>query len=208
MTRTYSQRSWIAHYLPKLLEAGVQPDDARVAAHLGMQIVQTHQACYGIDSEVPCGYRILPESDGVIAVCFGRRFGNRSDGYIVHPTGLAGLVSVQVAEYAGHVASDVVLASLAVHEVRHHVQDVEAATLRMFRRDQIRGVWTDPQAAVVAAGMEMQYREEEQQTGEIRADIEFDADVVERLFIHRAGKMRTAEDLAALVRMDSPYVSP
>lgn len=203
-----------SHYGFRLAAMGVAPADAEAAILLGWDITYVDQACYGVGSTTPVSYNVLPpDRHPIMAGCSGRRFDGRAEGYIVYPTGLATLLTRLHLKYDGMVAPDVLRLAVAVHEVRHHVQDREAATLRMFDRTRIRGMWASELAAIVTANMDLQFREEE---GRLRADgageeeiawkcgpVEFDAEVVERMYIHLASRLQDPQQLAAHVRMNT-----
>lgn len=203
-----------SHYGFRLAAMGVAPADAEAAILLGWDITYVDQACYGVGSTTPVSYNVLPpDRHPIMAGCSGRRFDGRAEGYIVYPTGLAMLQAQQERNYDGLVPSEVLRMAIAVHEVRHRVQDREAASLRMFDRTHIRGMWASELAAVVTANMDLQFREEEEH---FRADgvdeaeiawkcgpVEFDAEVVERMYIHLAARLRDPQQLAAHVRMNT-----
>jgi len=203
-----------SHYGFRLAAMGVAPADAEAAILLGWDITYVDQACYGVGSTTPVSYSILPpDRHAIIASCFGRRFGGRPEGYVVYPTGLAALQVRQERNYGGLVAPAVIRMAVAVHEVRHRVQDRESASLRMFDRTRIRGLWANELAGIVTANMDLQFREEEER---LRSDgagdeeiawkcgpVEFDAEVVERMYIHLASRLQDPQQLAAHVRMNT-----
>lgn len=215
-----SYSEYFDRYRGQLLAAGVGEQDASTAIRLGWDIMFTHQACYGADSKTPVNYGILPREPGdhVAASCHGGKYGGTRDGYTVYPTDLYRLIQEQFQMYRFAFPTTVILAAIAVHEVRHRVQDRESATLVTFDRSRLVGVWTDGGAGTVALNMHVQFSEDEATMrmagapeSEIRWQLsasEFDAAVVERLYMHRHATVQSMEQLAAFVRMNAPYLAP
>jgi hypothetical protein len=202
-------------YLNALRSHGVGDPDAEAAVGLGWSILQVHQACFGTGSTVPIDYAVLPAPapHSVMASCSGRRFDERPPGYVIYPVGLRRLSDEHYESYRGLVHRPIVDFALGVHEVRHHAQDVVLG-LRLFSRGNLSGDWYDAQAVVVACSMREQFAEEEQKMRAdgvpedviewVHSDTEFDAEVIERLFMHRAADLTTPEAMAAFVKMDAP----
>ena len=191
-----SFQEWFQKYVRELGEAGVGSDDAATAAHLGWAITLTDQACYGVESATPVHFMAHPNPrDGhIVAGCGGARF-KSEECYLVYAPHLTSQLDRMEAEYGGQVDRHVLMAGIAVHEVRHRIQDREAASVRLFSRTKLAGDWHDAQAAQVALNMYQQFAEweaEDRAAGvpaEVRdrlySDDEFDAAVVERLLLHR-----------------------
>jgi len=212
-----SYLEWTSRYCAELVSAGVSQQDARIAVLLGWNIILTHQACYGADSPTPVNFSAthMHRLPGVLAACGGGRFGG-DDCYIVYAPGLTRRFEEYQASLDGCVPLQTLIAAVAVHEVRHRVQLVEASSLRMFRRSELTGYWPDEQTAIVARNMYLQFGEDElrdRKAGVSDADLawlysddEYDAAVVERLFIHRYESIRTDAQLGEFVRGNRPTI--
>jgi len=217
MTAMVSYLEWTSRYCDELVAAGVSLQDARIAVLLGWNIVLTHQAAYGADSQTPVNFSAggMQRIPGVLAACGGGRFGG-PECYVVYASGLTRRFQEYEAALDGLVPLQTLIAAVAVHEVRHRVQLVEAATLRMFRRHELAGFWPEAQAALVAQNMYEQFREDEKRDREsgvseedlawMYSDDEYDAAVVERLYIHRYDSIITDAQLGAFVRGNRPRV--
>src|SRR5512143_2884793 len=130
---TYQQ--WLAKYTGELQGAGVNPEDARSAAHLGWYITFTDHACYGVGGAVPVHFSSEPNHslEGVVAGCGGRRFGT-DECYIVYAPQLAHRLDRLEAEFGGQVGRETLMAGIAAHEVRHRVQGRERDAVVFFDR--------------------------------------------------------------------------
>ncbi len=219
MTVMVSYQEWTTRYMDELHQAGATREDAAVAVLLGWDILRTHQACYGVESTTPVHFSAIPSTittnhiAHVAACCSGPRFGG-DEFYVVYVPGQAKYVADWQHFTSGRVSAGIFLEGIAVHEVRHRVQNRETATLRMFERDKLAGQWPDEHTAVVAMNMHEQFFEDErhdraagmspEDLAWLYSEEEYDAAVVERLFIHRHDTVVTDDQLASFVRMNCP----
>ena len=213
-------QEWLAWYVPKLREAGASEADAREAVLLGADIAYVHQACYG-DDNTPVNYNTClqahPELPGIMVSCWSKELDHEPDAYDVYVTGIDARVT-EVWQTGRSIDRETVRLAIALHEVRHRVQAREPSIMQ-FRRAMIFNVlWGDQRALVVSVNMDEQYRHDErilraQEASDdiiawVCSDTEFDADVVERLFLHYNQPAWTVRELAAHVRMHAPIVLP
>ena len=217
MTAMVSYQEWTTRYMRVLKDAGATDDDATTAVVLSWDILRTHEACYGADSATPVNFLMdsTPETKHAAAGCSAPRFGGE-EFYIVYVPDLAERMSILEDACNGQIPRSVLVAGVAIHEVRHRVQDRESATLNMFRRDRLEGLWPDKQMALIALHMSGQFAEDErderaagvaqEDLARIFSDDEYDAAVVERLYLHRYLTISTEQQLAALIRMNCPCI--
>jgi|GEM_PF-5258311 len=218
MTEFVSYQDWIEKYCTQLEQAGVALVDAQIAAQLGWTILQTHQACYGSDSTTRVHFsdEALHPRLRAVAACCGAQSRRSEECYFVFAGNLSHLLHEYAASLSDELAMQTILEGIAVHEVRHRVQDRETASFVSFRRVQLSGFWPDHLTAVVCAGMHEEFNELVRRDA-LRgipsedldwkySDAEFDASVVERLYLHRWKSIENDEQLAKFVRMSCPLI--
>ena len=219
MIQMVSYEDWLNQYTSELMRVGVIHADAQMAAQLGWAIVQTHQACYGIDSAVPVNFSATAPQPGLraVAACRGSRVNRSEESYFVFAGGIARILHGYRASLSDSLELQTVLEGIAVHEVRHRVQQRESASFTSFRRAHLSGFWTDPLAALVCAGMAGEFNELSRQDADrgvpredldwMYSDAEFDAAVVERLYLHQWQTLENDRQLARFVRMSCPRIA-
>ncbi len=215
MTQFISYQEWTSQYERELMRCGADREDACLAAQLGWNIVKAHQACYGIHSTTPVHFSLAPmqEQPRVLAICSGAKFGG-PECYMVFTKGLHGRLLELQSSYGNAVALSVVLEGIAVHEVRHRIQEREVQSVKFFKRSQLEGIWPDDFFVQVCWHVHQDFLEGEaaaRNSGAPEEDIrwifsddEYDAAVVERMFIHLHEAFKTDEQLAKFIRIDCP----
>lgn len=210
-----TRQEWTEYYLAELDRHSVTSDDARAASYLSWNIAMLHQMLYGPDSNIPVSFCVLEDEqpDHAVAACSGGRFGGRGE-YLVYPVGLhrLSLVSAQILGPA--VTQEVALDAIAFHELRHRIQDTLPGLPLFIRPPE--GTWADRQTLVVAYQMDLHFREQEQvfrsqgmpeeDIAWKLSDLEFDAAVVERLYLHRSRDIKTEEDIVNFLKMSQPRI--
>jgi hypothetical protein len=215
MTQFISYQEWTSQYEHELMRLGAERNDACLAAQLGWNIVKAHQACYGVHSTTPAHFSLAPmaEQPRALASCSGKK-SEMPDCYVVFVQGLYGRLGELQQFYGDGITLAVVLEGIAVHEVRHRVQDREAQSVTLFKRSKLEGIWPNNLFAQVCWDIHQDFIESEvasRNAGMSEEDIqwvfsdnEYDAAVVERLFTHLHGTIATDEQLAKFIRMSCP----
>lgn len=215
----FSIQEWLDHYMPQLRGDGVSEDDALAASLLGADIVMAHQACYG-DDNMPVNFVTFespyPELGGCVASCVCEAIDGAPDSYTVCAAGIVSRLTRAWNRVDQKVDPSIVRFAIAAHEVRHRIQVREPA-IRTFRRAYTYlKRWTDQQALVIATSLEESYlvdasnlRDQgcaEQLITFAGSDREFDADMVERLLLHRHTSINTFQEIATFLRMNAPVL--
>lgn len=220
MVEFISYAEWVAHYQTAMMQAGVVREDARVAAQLGWSILAMHQACYGRDEMTKIHFSAVPAAElsgGIVAYCRDARCsGDREESYVVYAPDLAQKFSDRLQLYGHRIDAAVLIESIAVHEVRHRIQYRESSSLKRFSRSHVRGFWPNEFLVEVVAHMCEEYHRREvsaratgvskEDIGWILSDDEFDADVIERIYVHRYDHITTDQALSDFLRMNCPQV--
>lgn len=215
MTQFISYQEWTSQYENELIRCGARREDACLAAQLGWNIVKAHQACYGVHSTTPVHFSLqpLPQQPGALAVCSGQK----SDGpecYVVFTEGLHNRLAELQSFYGTGITLAIALEGIAVHEVRHRIQWREAQSITFFKRSKLRGIWPNNFFVEVCWNVHQDFIEGEaaaRNSGMSEEDIqwmysdnEYDAGVVERMFVHLHETVTTDEQLARFIRMSCP----
>ena len=214
-------REWLERYVPQLQESGVPHEDAVAATLLGADIAVAHQTCYG-DDNTPVHFAAFeapyPEAGGCIASVISQATEGVPDAYAVFALGISRRLTRACNETGRRIDPSIVRFAIAVHEVRHRVQLREPHIRKFLREHAYSSRWTDQSALIVATTMEENYRVDEELLRNrgcsdetitlATSDKEFDADMVERLFLHRYLTFKSFDEVAAFIRMPAPVRVP